>query len=117
MKMMLIFFAVTIVGCKGSNNKSFAGDWKFQYLTDSNIKTTEDQTVTLFLNQLTEGTIVTFKEDSFFVNHRFYGRYDERKKQIKINEEQEYLKWDLIRDTLILSPDREKSLSLKFTRP
>ena len=117
MKKMLIFLTIIfVVGCKLKDNNSISGDWKFQYLNDTHIKTIEELAPTLFLNQMIEGIIVSFKNDSFFVNHKYYGLYDDTKKHIKINGEADYLIYSLEKDTLTLTPHNEKFLSLKFTR-
>ena len=117
-KILLIIATIFTIGCKdNSKNNSLKGDWKFQYINDSAVKTTEEMAAIFWLNQMTEGTTVTFTNDSFFVNHNFYGLYNSDKIQIKVpNNETKYLTYTLKKDTLILTPNNEKAVSLKFTK-
>lgn len=113
----LIAATIFAIGCNQKKSESLKGNWKFQYLADSKIKNEEEQSAILWLNQMTEGSIITFSNDSFFLNRTFYGLYNSEKSHIKVsNEKIEYLNCSIEKDTLILIPDNEKSVSLKFTR-
>jgi len=100
---LLIFFAL-LTSC--SQSKKVEGEWQLLYVipTDS-IKSDVEQAAFAWLNILSDKSIITFRNDSLFVNNQFQSIYKLKNSAIYFKEGDSLIKaYDYIfsNDTLIL---------------
>ncbi|HOL74142.1 MAG TPA: hypothetical protein PLM87_00785 [Bacteroidales bacterium] len=100
---LLILFAL-LTSC--SQSKKVEGEWQFLYITPiDSIKSEGDLLAFAWLNILADTSIITFRNDSLFVNNLFQSKYKLKNSAIYFKEGDSLIKaYDYIisNDTLIL---------------
>ncbi|MDI3480220.1 MAG: hypothetical protein PWQ14_1366 [Rikenellaceae bacterium] len=100
---LLILFAL-LTSC--SQSKKVEGEWQFLYITPiDSIKSEGDLLAFAWLNILSDKSIITFRNDSLFVNNQFQSIYKLKNSAIYFKEGDSLIKaYDYIfsNDTLIL---------------
>lgn len=100
---LLILFAL-LTSC--SQSKKVEGEWQFLYITPiDSIKSEGELLAFLWMNVLSDTSIITFRNDSVFVNNHFQSKYKLKNSTIYFKEGDSLINaYDYIlnNDTLIL---------------